>query len=327
MLFALGFIDLKTFFNLFVVAYLVSTILLIIYIFIRKKLDFSINWKVVNKPFLKEVMVFSSFAFLTLASGSLVIKMDTMMIGSIIGIGDVGVYAIAVFIATLIEVPRRSLTSINAPLYSKFIAENNHEELSKLYSRSGEILLLAGGFVFAGIIINLKEVYEVIPNGVVYEKGFYVVVFIGLCKVVDMMFSNNSEILAFSKYYKYNLIFLILMLVSAIILNYLFINEWGIAGAALATLSSFLFYNLVKYFFLKKKMNISPFSGSTIKIIFFLTITALPCYYISFTSIPLMNIIIRSIIFSLTCLAGFSFLGISNEANQIIKQIRNKIIK
>lgn len=326
-LFAFDLITLKTFFNLFVAAYFIMTAFLLIYVFIRGKLDFSFNWRVMNKTFLKEVMVFSSFTFLTLATGSLVIKMDTMMIGAMVGIGDVGIYTIAIFIATLVEIPRRSLASINAPLYSKFIAENNHVELSNLYRRTGEILLLAGGFVFAGIVINLQEVYEVIPKGEIYEKGFFVVVFIGLCRVVDMMFSNNSEILAFSKYYKYNLLFLVIMLVLAVVLNYMFINKWGITGASMATLSSFLFYNTVKYFFLKRKMKISPFSVSTLKIIIFLTITAIPCYYISFTEIPLMNILIRSIIFSLTCLAGFCFLGISNEANLIIQQIRDKFIK
>lgn len=83
-----------------------------------------------------------------------------------------------------------------------------------------------------------------------------------------MAFSVNSEILVFSQYYRFNLVLTIAMSILIIAVNYWLIPIYGIEGAAIGSASVMLAFNLVKYGYLKIKLNLEPFSYETLKILF-----------------------------------------------------------
>ena len=93
------------------------------------------------------------------------------------------------------------------------------------------------------------------------------VLYIGIGKLMDVAFSVNSEILVFSKYYRFNLIATIGMSILIVALNYWLIPIYGIEGAAMASALVMLLYNLTKFIFLKIRLGFSPFSTETLKIL------------------------------------------------------------
>jgi O-antigen/teichoic acid export membrane protein len=97
--------------------------------------------------------------------------------------------------------------------------------------------------------------------------GKSVVFLIGLGKLFDVAFSINSEILVFSKFYRFNLILTIAMSALIILLNLIMIPIYGIEGAAGASAIVMLLFNLVKYMFLKIRLGLEPFSRETLKIL------------------------------------------------------------
>jgi O-antigen/teichoic acid export membrane protein len=121
-------------------------------------------------------------------------------------------------------------------------------------------MLLLGSFLFTGIVINMDAVYLLMSNGDAYRSGFWVVVFLGIAKLVDMATGLNSQIIGYSKYYKFNFYALIILGLSNAILNYFLIHQTGVSGAALATLISLTLFNMAKLLYVKKKFGIWPFT-------------------------------------------------------------------
>ena len=70
----------------------------------------------------------------------------------------------------------------------------------------------------------------------------------------------ENQILYTSKYYRFTVITIIALSILTITLNIFFIPDYGMIGAAYASLISLVFFNLIKYSFIKIKMKITPFS-------------------------------------------------------------------
>jgi O-antigen/teichoic acid export membrane protein len=109
--------------------------------------------------------------------------------------------------------------------------------------------------------------FSMMPKSDIYKQGKYVVLFIGISKVIDMAASINTEIISVSKYYVFNFISLVLLVVLAVITNSILIPLYEANGAAVATLISIALYNSVKMFYLYRKLNIHPFTAKEVLII------------------------------------------------------------
>ena len=82
-----------------------------------------------------------------------------------------------------------------------------------------------------------------------------------------MATSVNNPIISYSNLYKYNLIFILVLGVSNVLLNYNLIGEFEVVGAAMATCFALMIFNIVKFLFILIKFKMHPFSKSTIYIL------------------------------------------------------------
>ena len=96
------------------------------------------------------------------------------------------------------------------------------------------------------------------------------------------------------KYYRAVLLRVLLVIV-IVLLNMYFIPEFGLNGAAIATLIAITLYSLAKLFFVVVKMKLYPF---TIKNLVSLGITALTFLYfiLEFSFHPIINIVLKSVL-------------------------------
>ena len=125
-----------------------------------------------------------------------------------------------------------------------------------------------------------------------------------------------------SKYYRYNVLFTIILAVVAIVSNWLLIRKFGIDGAALATGITLVIFNITKLIFLRIKMDLWPFTWNNLIVV----MIGLATYYIVL-QIPVMgnlwtDLVLRSVIvtimFSLPCL----LLRVSTDINNVLSKIR-----
>lgn len=239
----------------------------LIYLIWLDVLNFDLNWKTFPKGFKSSFIQFSLITFLATAASTLIMKIDSIMVSSMISLEANAIYTIAFSMALVIELPRRAISQVVMPVVSDHFANDNLTEINVLYKQVSNRQLYVCILLFIGIWANIDAVYSFIPNREIYMAGKSVVFLIGLGKLFDVAFSINSEILVFSKFYRFNLILTIAMSTLIILLNLIMIPIYGIEGAAGASAIVMLLFNLVKYIFLKIRLGLEPFSKETLKIL------------------------------------------------------------
>lgn len=232
----------------------------------KVKLDF--NWKNFPPGFRSSFMRFSLITFLATAASTLIMKIDSIMVSSMVSLEANAIYSIAFYMALVVELPRRAISQVAMPVIADHFAKNQIAEINVLYRQISNRQLYICLLLFGLIWCNIDSIYHFVPNREIYQAGKMVVFYIALGKIFDVAFSVNSEILVFSKYFRFNLILTIGMSILIVAANYWLIPMYGIEGAAMGSAGVMLGFNLIKYGYLKIKLQLDPFSYETMKILF-----------------------------------------------------------
>jgi O-antigen/teichoic acid export membrane protein len=261
------------------------------------------------------------YSLLIVVAGSIatvLLDVDKVMMGYYIDIKQIAYYNVAIFIATVIAVPQRSMHQILLPLSAKYLNEKDFDALGNLYKKSSLNLYLVGGFIFLLIVLNINQLYHIIPEE--FSGGLFVVFIISITKLYDALLGSNNAILFNSDYYRMVLVLGVILVILMVLLNIIFIPVLGIDGAAIATFLAIFVYNTIKLVFVYKKFKILPFSKDTLKITAFITVSTLLFYFWEFPFNPLINIALKSIL--ITVVYGFVVLrfDFSEDVSSLIKK-------
>jgi len=313
-------------FSYLLIAYFVMAIVvMLIYL---KKLGALKFGKVVKPSSIfsyREMASYSFFGSLNGISNSLAFRIDNVMIPFLLDMAKNGVYNKVFFIANVIEMPTRAMNQITAPIISKAWENNDMEEIKMVYKKASTNLYLIGCFFFLIIWYVLDDLIAISSNPDAFPNARMIFLFLASSKLIDMLMSMNTQIITYSKAYKYNLIFMMVLGVSNLTLNYLFINKFGLVGAAIATASSLLLYNIIKLIFIRIRFGIHPFSVSTLKTSFLFGLFLLMFYYLQFDMAPLYNLVIKcALILVIFGSIAYSW-NISPDINSMIRNFISKI--
>ena len=102
----------------------------------------------------RTILRYSSLIFLSGAAASFILDIDKSMIFSLTSDANVAYYAVAIYVAAIIEAPGRAMFQITSPLVAKALNKNDKNILENLLKKSSLNLLIVSGFVF--LIINLN---------------------------------------------------------------------------------------------------------------------------------------------------------------------------
>ncbi len=310
---------------LYVSSYAMVLLLLLNYTHRVKRYRFSISRSLIPVKQRKEIISFSLFSILASASSILVGTIDTIMLSAMAGLEKTGIYSVAFFIGLAIELPRRSIYQITSPLVAKAWANHDMVMLQKLYHKTSINQMIVGTLLFIGVWCNVDNIFALIPNGTIYAQGKYVVLFIGLGKLINMAAGNNSDLITNSKYFRFNFYSVGLLALLTVITNLIFIPVWGLTGAALASAFSLFIFNLSKFLFLLIKTGLQPFGFSAFKLILLGSITFLAGYYFPFMDSILLDIAIRYALIILTFIPGIYYWKVSEDINASIDHVLGKI--
>ncbi len=264
----------------------------------------------------REIVVYSALILLGGSVSVLLLEVDRFMINQYIEIENVAYYTVAVFIATVIIVPQRAMHQITYPVTAELLHAADWDALGKLYRKSSLALLLASTLIYLLILLNLDELYRLLPEN--YRGGFAIVLLIGAARVFDSFLGINAAILYNSRYYRTLLAFGLALVVLTIVLNMWLIPEYGLVGAAWATLISISAYNLVKLIFVRLKFGMVPWSQSTFRLLGAGLLTGALFHWLSFPFHPLVNISLKSFLITLFFLGLIHRLGVSDEVSALM---------
>lgn len=308
-----------------IIVYFLALLINIVYSFSLQKIVIKVvNIKSRIRKF-KEMLTYGLFMLLGASGSILVSKIDIIMISSMIGFTDTGIYSVAFFIAIVIELPRRSISKITKPLVAKALKDNDFKKINTLYHQTSLNQLIVGGTLFILIWVNVDSLFSLIPNGDQYANGKYVVLYILLAKLFDMAMGINAEILFQSKYYKWNIILMPVFGLVAIGTNYILIPIYGITGAAIASVISVFMYNMMRFLILFYKMNLQPFKKQNLIALFILVINIIVFQFISFNANFFLSIIVKSTLVSIGIIIPVYFSKISLDLNNIVLLLLKRI--
>lgn len=251
-----------------------------------------------------EILKYSFFIILSGSVASVLMDIDKFMINQYLPISEIAIYNVAIFTATVVVIPYRSVYQIVSPLVAQFINQGKTTELNDLYKKSTIGIFAVSMLIFVLILINLRQFYALLPSSD-YASGIYVVILISLVKLFDALVGINNAILFNSKYYRMVLYMAVFLIVITIGLNIWLIPLYGINGASLATFFAFFSYNSIKLFFIYKKYGMTPFYKETFVIFGVGVGSILSFYFWDFSFSPLVNILLKTLIFILILVVFF----------------------
>ena len=182
-----------------------------------------------------EFSKYTGYLFLTYLANLFVQRIDFVMISSMKGFSDTGIYRIAVNMAVLIEIPTRSILQISNPKLAEAIHRKDDNEIARLYQKTSLNQFILGCLALLLIWINIDMFFQLMPNGEKYAVGKYAVLFLGIGKLLILIQGNSSAMLTFSKKYYLSLIVNLGAVFFGIVFNNFAIPRWGLEGAAIAT--------------------------------------------------------------------------------------------
>ena len=266
-----------------------------------------------------------SYLFIICLAGAvanIILEVDKFMIGKYLEISEVAYYAVAIYICSIITVPRRALFQIANPLSSKLLNENNFKELDILYKKSSLNLLIICGLVFLLITINLSEIYSFLPDS--YNKVTNVIYLISFTKLFNAYLGNIDGIIFNSKYYSIVVFVGVLITAVTIYLNYLLIPAYGLEGAAFSSFIAFCIYNTFKLFIVSSKFNLNPFTKKTFLVLVLIFVCFIFSLNITLNFNVYLNIIIQTLVLTIFYFFIVVYFNLSEDINKILSLLYNK---
>lgn len=301
--------------------YILTTLLVSIIGFWKYPIKISFNRSILPKDVMKETWRFGGYILVLNMGTSLILNLGSILTSTYLGLEANGIFTTCLYLATVIEMPKRATSQITSPFYASKFEKNDMQGVSNMYIRSSLNLTVLSILIFIGIVTNLKDLFQLIPQGEVFEQGTWVVVIIAIGKVISMVGGTASELMIFSGYRIYNFYILIVSGIILVISNVVFIPLFGISGAAVAFLLVISFGVLARFIAIKKTMRLSPWSINHIKA---LVIGLIVLGFILWMPMPftaLWNIVVRSLVTTVLFGAPILLFHVSDEANALVQGI------
>lgn len=323
-IYAIGWVDFNWFMILSVLIHIIPIILMIRICNTIEDFGFSTKWAVFSKEEYKQITDFAVSHLFVNVSVILLIYIDQLMLGVLDkqGLVSVAVYSVAIYVLSIFQIPIRAMSSSIAPIFTKAMEDKDENSLDRLFSVSALNVLIVICGMSVLILSNVQNLAGILNKS--YSAVTILVPILILGRFVDSMTGFNTEILTISKYYRFNFILTILLLLIVILFNYLLIPKYGVYGAAWANTIGFATYNFAKFLFVWRKMNLQPFRKQSLLAIISTIPAAIAGYYIPQIGHPIADAIVRSAVIVLLLIVFIYYLKPSDEFNQMIKNLKEK---
>ena len=299
----------------------VITVLLVLYLV---RLGERLAWPMAAtfSPDLRRSMV--RYALFNIFSGIALLmatKADTFWVGTLTDMRRTGIYAIALNIAVVMDIPLKGLLTVSIPIMSRHLTQDDRPALADLYRSVAVHLSAAGLFLFGCVAVAADDLYRLMPNGAEMAEGKRVLFLLCAAKLVETTMSLNGYMVYYSRYYRYALVSLAVLAAANIGFNRWLIPQFGITGAALAAFMTAAAYQLSGAALVWLKFRLQPFSVKTVQLALFALLAAGAVWLLPDVGHPLMNIALRIGVFA----AGFGgavwWSGVLPEWNRMLKDL------
>jgi O-antigen/teichoic acid export membrane protein len=319
-----GYIE-RSYFVLALISYFsLVGIALFIYLMRLDKHSFNPSMSSLSHFEYKGLFAFMMFSVLNGVGATFALKIDIAMIGVMISKESVGIYAIIMNISNVMDIPSKAINQIASPVISRSWANDERDNIQDIYQKSSLYGLIGGIFLFLLLFFIWNDILMLMPGkmNINTQTVLYIFTFLGIAKITDLITGVNSVIISFSKDYKFHMYFLLLLGGVNVILNYLFIYEYGLIGAAAATCISYILFNVLKHVFVRKRFGFTlTFHGHLLVVLIGIIVFAV-LYFLRFEFHPIINMVLKS---AITAILFLMLIWKFNPGDDIRNLINNSV--
>ena len=329
----LNWLNLDQFILLFSGIYVIPTLLLIYNLSTSHEWSFrSFKISSVTKRLKWKMLNFALFVFAGQFFNLLARTNDTFMIVGLRGLSDAGIFAIATYVAAIMEIPQRSLNAISIPVLAKSWKDKDFANIKHVDHKSVSNLLAIGLLLFGLIWLNIENLVAFLnwishKEGGGYEALAPIVFIMGLAKLIDLATGVNGQIIGTSNYWRFDFFTNLFYIVLSIPLNFYLISNYSLIGLAYSNLAALTLYNSVRFLFLYKKFKLQPY---TLQHGLFLIISIalmFIIYIIPSTSNFVLNIAIKSSLYLIGFYTLIIWVNPAPELKELVQGfLKNKLL-
>ncbi len=318
-------VDFSGFTLLYVIAFILPLIIIILLLIKRKEFFLSFPKTPVTRELKKEMKTVALFSVISGFAGILTLNIDRIMIQSFEGLGKTGVYTTMFFFGTLVSIPARSLIKISSAYVADAWKENDVRLIDTILRKSVLNQTIIGILILVGLWVNIDNILAILKPS--FLPGKYVILVIGVASLIDMFTGVSNIVLGTSKYFKYGTYFIVLQSVLIIITNLIFIPIYGILGAAIGSLTAKLLFNLLKMGLLYRKLHFFPYSTKILVPVLLGGIVYAAGYFLPSLANPYFDAILKGGFVSVIFIGALYFMKVSEDINQKINQVVGMVFK
>lgn len=165
-------------------------------------------------------------------------RMDLFMIAAIDrdGLASAAVFSVAFFMVTIMDIPTRAIISISTPLLSDAMTQGDVARAKGLYARIAFYQFASACIIFLALWVAMDSIFVIMPGGADYVGAKPIFFFLGLAKLIEVLFTGCHPIVHASRHYHWNIYYTLVLIFVALCANLYLVPQYGATGAAGATL-------------------------------------------------------------------------------------------
>lgn len=280
----------------YIIAYYIIAI--VIGSYIHKHFKYSWHWKYedlfayVGK---KEYYAYSLFAFAGSFGSFFAFRVDSLMIPYFISYEANGTYNIGVTLASTLAIPATGVFALYAPIISDLIKRAELRTLNMKYKEVARNLFFIGMLLFSCVAVGIEPLFKLLPTYDKLAPSIPIIYLLGINVVINMSTGFSTEIISYSKYYRFNLVSILSLMVLNVVLNYVLLayTDLGIFGVGLASLLSLTLFNIAKTYYIYQKMKLWPFDKNFFLLFLLMLVFGVIVFFIPASSHTLIDLIVK----------------------------------
>lgn len=254
--------------------------------------------------------------------GNVVIKRtDVLMVGFFLSSRAVGIYNVSVLVAGLLTLPLSGFNQLFPPIASRLYSNGNIDRLNSLYVTVTRWTFTICLVLAVGALIYRIELLQIF--GEEYAAGETVLLMFVVGQLFNCIGGANGYLLMMTNHQYVLVVNQWSFAVLNVVLNYIFILEYGFIGAAIATAGILAALNLVKTLELWYLEGLIPYSLSFIKPLSAGVVAAAAMYTTGFFIENLWLLLVGGVIGGGSYVTTLFILGLEEEDKEFIKEVLN----
>lgn len=277
----------------------------------------------------KQYYQYSLYAFSASLGSFFAFRIDSLMIPEFISNAANGDFKLGVNLANTLMIPAAGVFALYSPLISESLKKNDLSVLKIKYADVSKNLFFIGILLYGCVLLGMNDFFEILPTADKLIPVLPVLYILGGNVVLNMATGFNTEIIAYSKYYRFNLIAILILAVLNVGLNYYVLTQtnYGIIGVAWASFFAMMVFNLTKLWFIYRKFNILPINAHYIKTIASSFILLLIAYFLPLNVFGIFAFVVRCAFFAVAFMLLIYKTGWVQEFNNNVAKVVKLILR